>query len=298
MSSVNLNWDATGQIDSYKVYRSISPMNIESLPTPIATDVMTKSYSDNTVVSGTTYYYRVGSVRNGVEKISEEINIPAQVFNVVSLLHFENNFIDEIGNVWSSINGASISTEKSKFGTSSIKYINSSAQYLRSEYSPNFDLLGSAFTIEFFIYLNSFPSDGPRLFSTSGGLVGFNTTNGIHILFQLTSNGKPNLQLANPDGSASGLTGDTSLSLGTWHHISACWENGIAYVSLDGQVKNSNVSVSRPSNNPIPSIGTLLNESTSNPLYFIDGFMDEFRITKGFARYKSNFTVPTSPLSA
>ncbi|MHA3062072.1 discoidin domain-containing protein [Acinetobacter sp. ANC 4636] len=72
MSSVNLTWDAVGQIDSYKVYRSTSPMNPASLPAPLATGITAKSYSDATISQGSKYYYRVGAVKNGIEKLSEE----------------------------------------------------------------------------------------------------------------------------------------------------------------------------------------------------------------------------------
>lgn len=78
MSSVNLNWDAAGQIDSYKVYRSTSPMNPSSLPVPLATGITAKSYSDTTAVTGNPYYYRVASVKSGIEKISSEKRIVAK----------------------------------------------------------------------------------------------------------------------------------------------------------------------------------------------------------------------------
>lgn len=78
MSSVNLNWDSAGQIDSYKVYRSTSPMNPSGLPTPLATGITAKSYSDTTAVTGTPYYYRVASVKSGIEKISSEKRVVAK----------------------------------------------------------------------------------------------------------------------------------------------------------------------------------------------------------------------------
>ena len=78
MSSVNLTWDAAGQIDSYKVYRSTSPMNPSGLPAPLAIGITAKSYSDTTAVTGTPYYYRVASVKSGIEKISSEKRVVAK----------------------------------------------------------------------------------------------------------------------------------------------------------------------------------------------------------------------------
>lgn len=95
MSSINLSWSAEGTIDSYKVYRSTSPMNVASLPEPLATGITTKSYSDATVTVGNTYYYRVASVKNGVEKVSSEINIKAENWNPSRILATPSIFLDD-----------------------------------------------------------------------------------------------------------------------------------------------------------------------------------------------------------
>ena len=56
-------------------------MNPASMPIAINDNVAgqfeTRTYTDSdpTLVVGTTYYIRIGSVKNGVEKISNEINI-------------------------------------------------------------------------------------------------------------------------------------------------------------------------------------------------------------------------------
>lgn len=89
MSSVNLTWAADGNIDSYNIYRSTSPMNIASLPAPLATGITTKSYSDTTAANGTKYYYRVASVAGSTNKISSEISVSTVTNPVLSL--FTNN---------------------------------------------------------------------------------------------------------------------------------------------------------------------------------------------------------------
>lgn len=79
MSSINLMWIADGNIDSYNIYRSTSPMNIASLPPALATGVTTKSYSDASIIPGTVYYYRVSSIKFGIEKVSSEISVLAGI---------------------------------------------------------------------------------------------------------------------------------------------------------------------------------------------------------------------------
>lgn len=62
---------------TYNVYRSSTPMNVGSMPSPIVTNLTNKSYSDSTVTSGITYYYRIGAIKYGVERISPEITVIA-----------------------------------------------------------------------------------------------------------------------------------------------------------------------------------------------------------------------------
>lgn len=291
-NTVSITWSTVGYPDSYKVYRSDNT-------NPIATlSGSTVTYTDNTYPGGQ-LQYMISAVKNGTE-FSGTYTYTADVYAnyVTTLMHFDDNngstsFIDVKQNVWTQANGASISTDKSVFGLSSAKFVNAQRQYLQSSYSSNFDLIGSAFTVECWIYLNSIPSDGPRVFSTAGGLVGFNTTNGIHLLFQI-SGGTVNVQLSTTGGGAAGMSSTANITTGAWHHISCCWDNNIAYVSLDGVVSSgAAANLSRPSTNPIPSIGTIYNESTSSGQFLIDGYIDEFRITKGIARYKTSFTVPS-----
>lgn len=79
MSFISLAWDATGAIDSYSIYRSTSPININNLPVPIATGITGKTYNDATITNGSTYYYRVASLSAGEMKLSAEISIVASV---------------------------------------------------------------------------------------------------------------------------------------------------------------------------------------------------------------------------
>lgn len=81
MSSINLTWVNDVNADSYNVYRSTSTMNPTSLPAPLATGILTKSYSDTTTTANTKYYYRVASVIGGVVRVSSEIIIYSQTYS-------------------------------------------------------------------------------------------------------------------------------------------------------------------------------------------------------------------------
>lgn len=99
MSSIDLTWDADGDIDSYNVYRSDEPMDINNMPIPLAIGVSTKSYSDITVTLGASYYYRVASLIGGDIKYSAEISVDTLNFdNYLQSLNPINYWrMDEVG---------------------------------------------------------------------------------------------------------------------------------------------------------------------------------------------------------
>lgn len=82
---ITLTWNDTNTTETgHKVYRSLSPMAVGSLPAPIATlGANVTSYTDSDVVEGQTYYYRVAAVRNASEAVSSEISVQAVAANLL-----------------------------------------------------------------------------------------------------------------------------------------------------------------------------------------------------------------------
>lgn len=73
---VNLTWDATGDIDSYAIYRVNQPFPAFPLPFPVAEGVTTKSYTDTLPLDlASKYYYRIESVKGNERKISELLEV-------------------------------------------------------------------------------------------------------------------------------------------------------------------------------------------------------------------------------
>lgn len=81
----------------FKIYRSNVPMDIEELPDPIVIDLLDKTYSDANVSEGNTYYYRVGAVRNGIEKVSGEIPITIDSYALLSFIAAGNAGMSDPG---------------------------------------------------------------------------------------------------------------------------------------------------------------------------------------------------------
>lgn len=221
-------------------------------------------------------------------------------FSAVSLLlHMDgaNNsttFTDSSSNALAvTRNGnAKISTTQSKYGGAA-GYLDGDGDYLQLGYNSVLDLIGGDFTIEAFIYPTSFKGSGMRIAAAGGGAVGWNGSNGIHWLFQLDGNGYPQLQwwTGSTTGSAAGTT---AVSLNTWSHVAVVISGGTLYLAANGTVNSASVgSIARPSTNPVFTIGTI-NGEAGGPSTAFDGYVDEFRVTKGVARYNANFTPPAA----
>lgn len=74
---VTLGWvSANDNETGHKIYRSTSPMDVNSLPEPIAIlGVDSVSYEDTTVEFNTLYYYRIGVFNENGETVSDEYQI-------------------------------------------------------------------------------------------------------------------------------------------------------------------------------------------------------------------------------
>lgn len=214
----------------------------------------------------------------------------ALITQVSTLLHMDGTngstaFIDSGPNslVFTAGGGAQLSTTNPKFGTACGTFDGSTA-FLTSPITAvgPLDILNGDFTIEGW----------------------FNPTNvgGQHILFDLSniSNGgfrvyilSNTVVLQGFGFGGIGVTNAAAITVNNWHHI-AVVRYGPSYgLFLDGIPVWVILSNLQPG--PLAStlyIGASSNSSGQNTWYV--GLIDEFRITKGVARYINQFAVPTS----
>ena len=83
---LELNWKVGGFVDEQRYYCSETPIDPLNLPAPkavLAGDVRT--YEDLDINLDRTYYIRIGSVRNGIEKISDETSVFSSIFNPLEI---------------------------------------------------------------------------------------------------------------------------------------------------------------------------------------------------------------------
>ncbi len=130
---LELNWNLDGFIDEQRYYCSESPIDINNLPLPkavIAGNVRT--YVDTDIEIGKTYYVRVGSVKNGIEKISSQIICHAEKLLVFLPLVVDATDLGSLGLNWTSVGGVTFNADGANFTTH--------AQYIyQNSYALNFN---------------------------------------------------------------------------------------------------------------------------------------------------------------
>ena len=181
-----------------------------------------------------------------------------------------------------------------------VGYFDGTGDYLSLAYNAALDLLNTSFTIEAWINPTTLKTSGLRIFSTGGGLAGWNSTTGIHTLFQVQdSTGKLSLQLSSNTSTPRNVLTTGTVSANTWTHVAATY-NGTTGVSIfiNGVQESFTITAPlRPSTNPSATIATIPGEAGASFANFV-GYISNFRVLKGVALYTANFAVPTSPLTA
>ena len=85
---------------------------------------------------------------------------------------------------------------------------------------------------------------------------------------------------------------DTSIVVNTWYHI-ALVKDGTDFEVFRNGTSLGTVTHSNPSAGARPFVLGATFDGSNNATYNLNGYLDDVRITKGVARYTSNFTAPT-----
>ena len=270
---LELNWKLDGFVDEQRYYCSETAIDVNNLPLPkavLAGDV--RFYVDTDIDVGKTYYVAVGSVKNGVERLSEVRLVRAVGGDeywdkVVALLHFDGDLTDETGRVWNL--GGSVLTEDGRFDGGLRRYGGED-----STHTDSLELYGDTYTIEFWYRQDANTWQFSAIFA-----VGTDS-----ILFRVNPEGGIELLTNNNTYVGSGI----SPIIGGWYHI--CIQRndeGVLGWYVDGIYRGG--IVSNPDNGYV-RIG--YSPKDPNNAWFT---LDELRITKGVARYTTSFTPPTKP---
>ena len=175
-----------------------------------------------------------------------------------------------------------ISTAQSKFGGASIAF-DGNGDFL--SVSPGFNLSAGDWTIECWVYFNTFSvNTAPHVFS-----IGTDAGN-RYGLYREPSGGKFSLTIVNSN-SFSFLTGTTVIPTGQWIHVAIVSASGTRRFYYNGIQEGINSTTSLNSGTST-AIGFM--QFGSLTADYLNGCIDDFRITT-VARYTANFTPPTAP---
>lgn len=187
-------------------------------------------------------------------------------------------------NIVTSYGDVKISTTQSKFGGSSA-YFDGTTDCLKVGPSSNFTFGTGNFTIEFYIYIVA-RSHTSVLYD---GRDTTTNTNRICIFDDYQSTGK--FVLFNNMAATRPIQSSTTPPIGQWTHFALCRSLGQTKMFINGVKEGSTYSDSTDYQDVNVGIGASA-LTGDNLLYSLNGYIDELRVTKGIARYTTNFTPP------
>lgn len=225
-------------------------------------------------------------ITNGVARYTGNFTPPTEAFpnagtdpnfsSVTALISFDSGIADVKGHALTNTSVTVNSTIK-KIGTGSGRF-NGSA-YLGLPISADYDFGTGPFTIEGWVNADSVAGTNPIFTSTNRGF-----------LFQLQG-AAPVFYISGVSAGWAGNAG--TVAAGTWFHYALVRvASGVCTFYLNGVATGSTPTHTEVlgSSTVAMNLGRDLTGGT-----FFTGYMDEFRITKGVARYIANFTPSTAP---
>jgi hypothetical protein len=178
------------------------------------------------------------------------------------------NNLETVGN-------AQISTSVSKFGGGSMAF-DGTGDWLASPANPNVQFGTGDFTVEAWVYRSGSQAQFVGLAGLSGA-----ASAGWFLAFGASNT------VTFGTASAIVITSSSALSNTTWVHVAVSRSGTSIKMFFDGvQVASATDSTSFTDN----AYGVRVGGSSG---FAFNGYIDDLRITKGYARYTSNFTAPT-----
>lgn len=181
----------------------------------------------------------------------------------------------------------------SKFGAVSQYYNGQVTTYNAVTNGPLMNLSSGDFTVEGWFRLTALPTS-VRLFTLCGSASNYGIAAAVstagQLIMQTTSTGSSWTITTNAVGV--NLSAAGAIVLNTWYHIAMVRSGSVFTMYLDGVAVCTYSTASNLYAGTIHRFGAGSNTPATNPY---SGYMDEVMITKGVARYTSNFQVPTEP---
>jgi hypothetical protein len=179
------------------------------------------------------------------------------------------------------VGNAQVSTTQAKFGTTSVAF-DGTGDYLYLPPNSNLPVGTSNFTVECWIYALGTPSDSPIFECRSTG----SATDG----FTLTAFSSSVIRVF--CGSAL-ISSSATTYVNQWVHLAVVRSSGTTTFYINGTSVGSTVTTINWTNQDAVIGGGRYSAGSTINVSF-NGYIDDFRITKGVARYTANFAPPVT----
>jgi hypothetical protein len=233
--------------------------------------------SNNGTISGATWSPGISGNALSFDGLNDYVSIPDS-----DDWHLSNN------KLVTAVDDAQIDTAQSKFGGASGLF-DGTGDYLSLDDSADWFFNGSDFTIDFRLRLAALPADGNSEFLATQ----FVSTTDRWIFIYYNSSGTYQYQFYLYSGGSTlvSVLKTSTLSINTWYHVALVRSGSSWYVFQDGAQVGTTVTSSQL----IPDLaGSLYIGQRGSGSSYLNGWLDEFRISKGIARWTANFTPPTA----
>jgi hypothetical protein len=210
--------------------------------------------------------------------LTSPVTTPAQL-----LLNFTNGgIIDSHGsNTFETVSGAQVGTSVKKYGAASIYFPGASSNSLQFLSTSQAIAFGTGdFTVE--CWVNFATNNG-----TYNPFVRYDSSGTFDFGYDFSTT-----QLKY-SGSAAILAVTQTFTVGTWYHVAVTRASGSSRLFVNGTQVGT--TATGDTNNYAAGAFKVGGSSYSTG-HVMSGYIDDLRVTKGFARYTANFTAPTTGL--
>ena len=219
------------------------------------------------------------------------ISFPPPTDYVKALLHMNGTdasttFTDEDGKTWTARGNAQIDTAQKKFGTASGLF-DATGDWIDTPDHADFSVGSGDFTIDFWIMLTLW---GYKMICGQCDSSASNAS--MSFVCAINASQKPEMYICSGSSAYTATSTGTITPDSTWHHLAFVRDGNTVRIFIDGSAAGTKdvtgVTVNDSSKNM--SIGRAGEYAT----YCLGGWIDEFRFSKGIARWTANFTPPSA----
>jgi hypothetical protein len=206
--------------------------------------------------------------------------------NVVLAMHMDD-LTDLKGHTITNTNSISNNTTTYKYGTAAAALVSASSKYLSSANSSDWNFSGGDFSVELWV---NFSSTGSMAFA------GQNISGSYSWIFALYNGNTLRFAYSTNGSSTTLVDASFTPTTGVWYHLAAVRSGSSINTFVNGTLSGSaSISGSLYSSTDVLAIGR---NSDAGGTWYLNGYLDDLRITKGVARYTGNFVPPQAAFSS